>query len=633
MANVTCFIRRLSLGWIIFAGLINSNGAWAVANRSVLEEGFEVGQSPVAPALAFPIAQQVPPPPAPPSLDPSPPPEPLPPLPAPEDLLQPTPAPAEPSLAPGEIPVTIQIDRFNIVCSTATEPEIDCFFDPDVLAEVAKRAVTGDLPPQTASEPEGCPEFEGTDLQVDRSLTFAELLQARTAITDYYTCRGYITSGALIPPQVLQGGVVTIQVVEGSLEEINITGTDRLNASYVRSRLAIATDPPLNVNELLQALQLLQLNPLIETISAELQAGTRPGTSILQVEVAEADTWSIPVSIDNGRSPSVGSFRQQIGVSQANLLGLGDGISISYTHTDGSDQLDGIYVLPLNPRNGTLSLAYGTTSSEVIEPPFDVLEIEADSRYYELTYRQPLLQTPTEEFALGLVASRQESQTELGIDDIGPFPLSPGADEEGRTRVSALRFFQEWTRRSSQEVLAARSQFSLGLDWVDATVNDDAPDSRFFAWRGQGQWVRLLARDSLLLLRTDAQLTGDSLVSLEQFGVGGIDTVRGYRQDTLLTDNGALFSAEVRLPILRVPEVDGLLQVVPFFDAGVGWNVDIEDPDPNVLLGTGLGLLWQMGENFSARIDWGIPLIEIESEDRTWQENGIYFSVIYSPSF
>jgi hypothetical protein len=43
----------------------------------------------------------------------------------------------------------------------------------------------------------------------------------------------------------------------------------------------------------------------------------------------------------------------------------------------------------------------------------------------------------------------------------------------------------------------------------------------------------------------------------------------------------------------------------------------------------GVGLLWQQ-DNFSAR-HWGIPLISVGDEKLTWQEKGIYFSVIYTP--
>ncbi|KAB8315993.1 ShlB/FhaC/HecB family hemolysin secretion/activation protein [Tolypothrix campylonemoides VB511288] len=548
----------------------------------------------------LPSPQDVQPPPPTPVPTPKPP-QPLPPL---EDLLPPsgpTPTPSEP--IPGKLPETIIVKRFEVIGSTV--------FSLEELAKV--------LAPFT-----------------NKPISLTEVFQARTAITELYFKKGYITSGAYIPPQTMESGVVRIQVVEGTLEDIQVTGTRRLRRNYIRSRLGRATEPPLNRERLLEALQLLQLNPLIQNLSAELTAGTRPGASILQLEIQEAKTFSSQIVLDNRRSPSVGSFRRRLQVNEANLLGFGDGLSLAYTNTDGSNAFDASYTFPLNPENGTLSFYYGTTSSEIIERPFNSLDIQSASRYYELIFRQPVIQTPTQEFALGFIASRRESdissllfQPEFGLP---PNELSPGADEEGRTRVSALRFFQEWTSRNSREVIAARSQFNIGLGALDATINDNPPDSRFFSWQGQAQWVRLLAPDTVLLLRADIQMASRALLPLEQIGLGGLDSVRGYRQDFLLTDNGAFASAEVQVPIFRVPQINGVLQIIPFVDFGVGWNSsDRENPNPNTLASVGLGLRWSQGDRFTARLDWGIPLISVDSRERTWQENGLYFSIQYNP--
>ena len=480
----------------------------------------------------------------------------------------------------------------------------------------------------------GSTVFSATELAevtapyVNREVTFTELLQARSAITQLYVSRGYITSGAFLPPQTLENGRVTIQVIEGSLESIQITGTRRLNPSYLRRRLALVTAAPLNQTRLLAGLQLLQLNPLIQTLSADLQSGTRLGSSVLQVAVQEADSFHVRIGLNNGRSPSVGSFRRQIQMEQANLTGLGDRLSVEYLNTDGSNEVNGSYEIPLNPRNGTLRIALGRANSRVIQPPFDRAQITVPSRYYEIGYRQPLFQSPTQEFALGFTASRQESQTLVEGEGV---PLAPEADADGQTRVSALRFSQEWTERSSQHVVAVRSQLSLGVDWLGATVNrnqpNNQPDSRFLAWRGQGQWVRQLAPDLLLLLRGDLQVSNGPLVGLEQFGLGGAQSVRGYRQDALLSRNGALVSTEARLPLLRLREGGGLLQIAPFLDLGSVWPSP--ERSPSTLVGIGLGLLWQQ-DNFSARIDWAVPLVPVTGEKRSWQENGLYFSVIYS---
>ena len=245
-----------------------------------------------------------------------------------------------------------------------------------------------------------------------------------------------------------------------------------------------------------------------------------------------------------------------------------------------------------------------------------------------------MIQTPTQEFALGITASRRVSDISFLLERFGvpPAQLSPGADVRGQTRVSTLRFFQEWTNRNSREVIAARSQFSLGLDVFDATVNEDAPDNQFLAWQGQAQWTRQLAPDTLFLVRGGIQLATTSLLSSEQFGLGGLETLRGYRQDLLLTDNAAFASAEIRLPIFRINQIDSVFQLAPFFDLGTAWNNGKQKNsiETNSLASIGLGLRL-LFNSFTARLDWGIPLVSVDSEKKTWQENGLYFSVEYNP--
>lgn len=526
---------------------------------------------------------------------PKPPEQPIPPLlPPPEELLQIPPTPETPEQLPNN-ETKVTVFRYEIVGSN--------IFSFAQIAEVTQQ-YTGE------------------------SITFAQMLKAEDAVNELLRKNGYINSGAIILPQKIENGIVKIQIVGGELEAIRVRGTRRLNANYIRSRLAIASGKPFNSRRLLRALQLLQLNPLIETLSAKITAGSRRELSLLEVEVKEENSFNLELFVDNGRIPSVGSFRRGIRIGEGNLFGLGDNLNISYNNTDGSNALDLSYTLPLNPRNGTLSLAYGMTASNVIEPPFDRVDITGNSRYYEFTFRQPVYQLSTKEIALGVTASRQESETTLLGEK---FPLSVGADGEGRTHISAFRFFQEYTQRNPRSVFAARSQFSLGIGALNATIHEEPPDSRFLAWRGQVQYVRLLAPETLLVLRSDAQLANRTLLPLEQFGLGGIRSVRGYRQDVLLADNGVLTSAEIRIPIYRTLQPRKVLQVIPFIDFAKAWNSSgRENPDTNTLLGVGLGLQLQLENNFIARFDYGIPFIEVDGGNRTWQEKGFYFTVEYN---
>jgi hemolysin activation/secretion protein len=463
------------------------------------------------------------------------------------------------------------------------------------------------------------------------NVTFDQLQAAWQAIERLYINRNYLTSGAYIPAgQTLSidGAVVKIQVLEGQLEDIKITGTQRLNVNYVKSRLAIATQRPLNNERLLEALRLLQQDPLIANISAELSSGVQPGTNLLEIVIQERDSFTGEIATNNNRSTSVGSWQRRAQITEANLTGLGDSLTLAYGNTDGSNTIDASYTVPLTPTNTTLTLNAGGTNSRIIEEPYRSLDITSNARYYEASLRQPLVrraqQDATQELALGVTISKLENNSFLGDT---PFPLSRGADINGRSSVTALRWFQEYVQRDSRSVLALRSQVSFGLDAWDATINPTAPDGRFVAWQGQGRWQRRLAENTDLIVQGRVQFADRSLLSLEQFAVGGQNTVRGYRQDALLADNGAFASVELQLPLSS--SRSSVLQVVPFVDFGTVWNSDGTNFAGNTLLSAGLGLQWRT-DNLTARLDWGIPLTNVPNQRDSWQENGWYFSLRYA---
>ncbi|MCM0593848.2 MAG: ShlB/FhaC/HecB family hemolysin secretion/activation protein [Gloeotrichia echinulata DEX184] len=464
---------------------------------------------------------------------------------------------------------------------------------------------------------------------IGKKISFTDLSKISDTITNYYVERGYINSGAYIPVTNNQSlkvdnAIVTVAIIEGQIEAINIVGGERLH-NYIRTRIP---QPILNNKHLLTALQLLQQDPLIGKISASLKEGTRQSLAILTIYVNPQQEFKVNAILDNSRSPGVSSFQRRVEISHANLLGLGDALSVGYRNTDGSNTVTANYSVPLNSQNGTIGLFYANVSNNIIEEPFTSLDIVSNACVYELSYRQPLLRqasdTSTQEFALGLTASHLESESSLQNT---PFPLSAGADANGRTRVFAVRFFQDWSHRSTQEALFVRSQFSWGLDAFDSTINTNAPDGRFFSWLGEALWLKSLGNSSIVV-KSRLQLTDRPLPAFEQLSLGGLNTVRGYRQDTFISDNGFLLSTEVRIPTWKTPTQE--LQVIPFIDFGTAWNHNNTDISGTTgsLTSIGLGIQYR-NERFNARLDWGIPLNDTNSNLRTWQENGLYFSLNY----
>lgn len=476
--------------------------------------------------------------------------------------------------------------------------------------------------------------LEGLQPLIGQKVTFQQLLMARDHVIAAYHREGFTTTTAYLPPQPIadpESATITIAIQEGQLEAIQILGLKRLQNRYISDRLQLASQRsgcPFNQNKLLDALQRLQLDPKISSISAILENGSRPHLSILNVTVQESDTLRGELAIDNYRSPSIGTVRHQATIEESNLLGIGDALRLGYIHTEGSNTWDFSYELPVNSADGTLKFSARTSTSEVIEEPFQVLDIETKSRNYQLVFRQPVIRKGNQELALGISFSHQESNSSL----LGfAFPLSPGADNRGQTKVSVFSFFQEWLARSPRSVLWARSQFNLGNGLLDATLNREDPDSQFFSWQAQAQWIRKLSH-GLLSMRGELQLADRELLSSEKFAAGGGQSVRGYRQDSLVSDSGIAASAELRWHLLGQTQRNHALSAILFCDWAMGWNATDRVPDPNALASVGLGLRWDMGDRLSAALEYGIPLIPLErSAGNTWQENGLTFSVRWLP--
>jgi hemolysin activation/secretion protein len=467
----------------------------------------------------------------------------------------------------------------------------------------------------------------------NREVTTEDLEALRIALTLLYINKGYVNSGAVLPDQTIADGVVTFHIIEGELTQVELEGNRWFRSSYLEKRFSLAAGPPLNINSLQERLQLLLEDQRIQRLNAQLKPGLRAGEGILDVRVDERSPYKLWFDFNNHQSASVGELRGIVSAEHQNLTGNGDIITARYGRSEGLNPLlDFRYSLPITARDTTLSLQYRKNTFAIVEPPFEELDIKSKSDVYTLALRQPVYQTLNTEIGLELMGERL-SYKEFLLGE--RFSLTPGA-QNGRSIVTALRFAQDFVYRTQNQVIAARSRFSFGVNALDATINHNgAPDSRFFAWLGQFQWVqRLGILDSQLIFRSDAQLSDDSLMSLEQIVLGGRYSVRGYRETTLLRDRALITSLELRVPVIRNSRWADFIDVGPFFDFGRGWNRDRSTPAPQDIASVGVGLRW--GVTFTSpvflrpqfELYWGHRLRKVERPENTMQDNGLHFQVV-----
>lgn len=476
----------------------------------------------------------------------------------------------------------------------------------------------------------------------NREVASTDLEEARRAVTLHYVNKGFINSGAIIPEQGVKEGVVTFQIVEGILSEIVVHGSNELfraqwlRTGYVRGRLERWDGPPLNVFQLRQGLEVLRQDPNVKQINSELRPGTKPGESVLDVRILEPNPFRLGIQFDNHRPPSVGAEEIQALAGSRNLTGNGDAIGVSYViahskengaeHVDfaDSDNFEGVYTLPLNRYDTTLTIFGSLSDYAILEEPFASLKLDSETIEFGATLRHPFYRTARSEFALSFTIEREESETLLGGV---PFSVSPGA-VKGETDLTVLRFAQEWVTRSAHYVLALRSTFSVGVDLFGITDDGTDRDGKFFTWQGQAQYVqRLFDSANRLYVRGACQWSDDPLLSLEQFTLGGVDTVRGYRENQIVRDRGVFASAEVRIPVWFDKARREIIQLAPFVDYGQGWNDGGPGPKQHWLASVGAGILVTPIKYVSGQLYWGYALREIDTSDDDLQDHGLHFQL------
>jgi hemolysin activation/secretion protein len=483
----------------------------------------------------------------------------------------------------------------------------------------------------------------------DKALSPEQLQEVKNKITAHYIQAGYVNSGAIIPDQKITDGTVIIKIIEGVLVKVEATGNENLRTDYIENRLKHEDKEPLELNQLQDRLQMLQQNPLFERIQAELGPGVKLGEGILKIHVDEAPPRELKFTFNNHRSPSVGAYRGQIEGWYRNFTGIfgkkagfGDTFYLRYGLTEGLNDFTVRYDFPLNRYNSTVSLHVERSDSEVVEAPFNQLDVESEADTYALTFRHPVYQEPEGYFDLSLRLEKRTSKTFL----LGqPFSFSPGV-RDGVSELSVIRFSQDWLKRSPVQVLAARASFNFGIDALDSTINDDgSPDSQFFSLLGQFQYVRRLdffgdiepLNNSQIIFRTDFQVADQDLLPLEKLSIGGASTVRGYRENVLTRDNGLISSLEWRVPVgqLSIPGLsknheDGSVELATFFDYGRAWNTDSETPYPKDIYSVGLGFHWNPNKYIHTEIYWGHALQTDDIPDpdeQNLQDDGVHFEL------
>jgi hemolysin activation/secretion protein len=457
-----------------------------------------------------------------------------------------------------------------------------------------------------------------------RELGAQELLEVRAALAQRYLSAGFVGAEVTLPDQRIRDGVVELRVAEGRLVEVKVEATR--GADYARRRIERAARGTLDVQALQEELAVLQQEPWIGRLDALLVPGAEPGSSRLDVRLEERPAFFTALRLANDRTPAIGSLTRELEVGHWNLTGRGDPLDVRLGQTEGLVEWQFDYRVPLAASDFALELGAQRTRADVVERPFDDLDIRSRAINWRAGLAWSLLRSSSRTLGLSLGGELRRSETELaGLD------FWPGTDD-GDANATILYLAQDYQQRADDWAFSARSVFRLGIDALGATtlgrdaLGEELGDGRFRSWLGQFYWVQRLtavAGGVDLIARGGVQLSADPLLAIERIPLGGASSVRGYRSNELLRDNGAFASAELRVPLWSGR--DAGLWFAPFADLGHGWNRHGSAGVKTISsLGIGLAGRWR-GVELSAY--YGHPLRDLPRERHGLADRGVHLEL------
>ncbi|MEQ9519142.1 MAG: ShlB/FhaC/HecB family hemolysin secretion/activation protein [Parvibaculum sp.] len=453
----------------------------------------------------------------------------------------------------------------------------------------------------------------------------AELSEIAAKVTQFYQREGYSLTRAIIPAQSMLAGVVELRVTEGYVENVLFSG-DGPHDGLRPYTQQILTERPLTQATFERNLLLMHdlAGVKVSDIAlAEEVEGSGVYTLALTIE---RSSWQSSAYLDNRGSRSVGPLQLGLTTTANNLWGTGEALTASaYTVPDQPQELLYGQLRLLQPIGSSglaldMSGSYSNTNPSA-QQGFSNREGLSLSGTFGLQY--PIIRMRNETLWLrgSFDVRNSKDETDFGI-------ISDDRLRVARVKLSYFRI-DEW-----DGVNLVSLGVSQGLDILGASGAGHRWASRF---DGNVQFTKLTAElrrhqklwddNWALALAASGQKSSTSLLSAEEFGLGGASYGRAYEYGTLTGDNGLAGSAELQfMPPLELPVISDLT-LYGFYDIGAVWNRHtIADLKRLSLASAGGGVRAKLFENVSTSIEIAQPLTRDTSVGGD-RDPRIYFSI------
>lgn len=429
--------------------------------------------------------------------------------------------------------------------------------------------------------------YEGKQVQLNDIYAIVDKINA------LYNDKGYVTCRAFLPPQTITDGTVKLLLVEGRTGSTIVNNNKYTKTKYITNRMHLAKGEIANIKQLNKDLLLFNATNSTQ-LRIMMKAGTEPGTTDYEITAYEPkrDTWT--VFEDNAGSETSGEYRTGLFFNTKSLSGHCDALSLGTVISEGTKAANVMYSRSLGRSGTKMNLVYSANAVEVVKGDYEDM-IKGHANSYAIGFTQPIVVNETTRTELSLDYNRQNSKTDfmpagtrfnIVDDSVQDFSLGFAMTNYGASHV----FYQK---------------HSYVRGYSESTPDMSAQNSQNFGfYKFNAMYQKLYKAGQMWSLRADAQWSGsEGMVSSRQFYMGGMYSVRGYKENYLGGDGGFTFSAEYAVPVINKNT-----SAFTFFDYGHVYGNGQSDDQHNVLSSVGLGIRSTINQYCSASLILGIPL-------------------------
>ncbi|HVU25191.1 MAG TPA: ShlB/FhaC/HecB family hemolysin secretion/activation protein [Opitutus sp.] len=433
----------------------------------------------------------------------------------------------------------------------------------------------------------------------------------------YLSAVGYPFSLVYLPPQDITAGIVRYVVVVSRLQgEVEVQGAKYFSVDQYRDAVRLVPGQPLGKAALQADVDWINRNPFRAATAAAV-AGSAPGTTKILLQVNEKFPLRFFSGIDNTGTRTTKLERFNAGINWGNAFGLGHILTAQWNSSWDFRTLrsgSGSYVINLPWRHVlSFSGAYSLSNAALAAP----FQLKGRSWQVSADYQIPLAPRPNLTHALDFAVDFKSSDNNFAFADI---PISNNLTEVVQARAMySGNVVSKW----------GLSGFGVTLTAAPGGLTDRNHDRYFRLSRAgaKADYVYLrgnashrfgldrIRRGLAWSVRGQFQLSNHNLIGSEQFQGGGMNSVRGYEEGEVYTDNGVLLSHELHLPAfspgLGRGRVADRLDVYLFEDYAHLWSTDrLPGETDTDLHSAGAGLGYVLGPHVTVRAAYGWEFID-----------------------